>query len=149
MINKVSNMPANVSFKGVYFLPNITYMSKDNKLKTEVAAKLINKYFPQTDVFLGANNENDLTVLVQKKNMLVDLLDPEIIQHMDLSPKELVDMINLTTALTASHNSIWGKKIPMIQDKIEGLDSMTVSNIFEKIQKLAVNFNEKYADPKN
>lgn len=154
MINNVSNVQcqkkaSNLSFKGVYFLPNVTYMSEDNKLKTEVAAKLINKYFPQTDVFLGADNENDLTVLVQKKNNLTYLLDPEVISNMEISPSELVSLINLSTSLGAVHNDIWGKKNPAAQEKIKGVDKMSPFNIFMELKDIVIHFNEKYEDPKN
>ena len=86
MINKLNN----ISFKGVYFLSNIYDINPENRVKVAKTVQKIDDMFPENDVFLGANQNGDLTVQVQKTNPLKYLLDPDVMEKLDISFEQLV-----------------------------------------------------------
>lgn len=110
---------------------------------------MINKYFPENDVFLGSDENGELTIQIQKTNPLVHLLDPDVAQHINLSPKELVSMITAIVAMQEAHKNIWGEKTPTYTDKTTHLNSMSSCDLIMHLKDTILEFNEKYKDLSN
>ncbi len=140
---------SNISFKSVYLFPSINNLSKENKPKVQDGIKMINKYFPENDVFLGSDENGELTIQIQKTNPLVHLLDPDVAQHINLSPKELVSMITAIVAMQEAHKNIWGEKTPTYTDKTTHLNSMSSCDLIMHLKDTILEFNEKYKDLSN
>lgn len=140
---------SNISFKSVYLFPSINNLSEENKPKVHDGIKMINKYFPENDVFLGSDEKGELTIQVQKTNPLVHLLDPDVAQHINLSPKELVSMITAIVAMQEAHKNIWGETTPTFNDRTKNLNSMSCGDVVMHIKNTILEFNEKYKDLSN
>lgn len=140
---------SNISFKSVYLFPSINNLSKENKPKVQDGIKMINKYFPENDVFLGSDENGELTIQIQKTNPLVHLLDPDVAQHINLSPKELVSMITAIVAMQEAHKNIWGEKTPTCSGKTTNMNSMSNADVVMLLKGSISEFNEKYKEPLN
>ena len=106
MIQKTNN----ISFKSVFLFPSINNLAEQNRQKVDKGIKVTQDLFPQNDVFLGADEQGELTIQVQKTNPLKYLLEPDIAEHINLNPQEILALINVVTMLQASYDKLWNKK---------------------------------------
>lgn len=142
MINKLNN----ISFKGVYFLSNIYDINPENRVKVAKTVQKIDDMFPENDVFLGANQNGDLTVQVQKTNPLKYLLDPDVMEKLDISFEQLVALLNFNSASKSLNDFIWDKKRPIAFEQIENVENLDIDDLAAKIQDTVSMFNQKNKD---
>lgn len=145
MIQKTNN----ISFKSVFLFPSINNLAEQNHQKVDKGIKVTQDLFPQNDVFLGADEQGELTIQVQKINPLKYLLEPDIAEHIDLNPQEILALINVVTMLQASYDKLWNKKQPLLTDKTTHIDKMQDIEVIKKITDTVIDFNEKYQEPLN
>ena len=146
MINKINN---NISFKGVYFFPNINNMSEKNKSKAGVFAKIVRETFPCNDIFLGADECGELYMRVQKSNPLHLLMDEEIARRLNLSPIQLAHLINLLTDLKSAQNKIRGIQEPYVLDKTEHIDDLDELDLTYQFCRVIDLFNKTHKELEN
>ena len=145
MIQKTNN----ISFKSVFLFPSINNLAKQNRPKVDKGIKVTQDLFPQNDVFLGADEKGELTIQVQKANPLKYLLEPDVAEHINLRPQEILALINVVTMLQASYDKLWDKKQPLSTDKTIHIDKMQDIEVIKKITDTVIDFNEKYQEPLN
>ncbi len=145
MIQKTNN----ISFKSVFLFPSINNLAEQNRQKVDKGIKVTQDLFPQNDVFLGADEQGELTIQVQKTNPLKYLLEPDIAEHINLNPQEILALINVVTMLQASYDKLWNKKQPLLTDKTTHIDKMQDIEVIKKITDTVIDFNEKYQEPLN
>lgn len=145
MIQKTNN----ISFKSVFLFPSINNLAEQNRQKVDKGIKVTQDLFPQNDVFLGADEQGELTIQVQKINPLKYLLEPDIAEHINLNPQEILALINVVTMLQASYDKLWNKKQPLLTDKTTHIDKMQDIEVIKKITDTVIDFNEKYQEPLN
>lgn len=102
--------------------------------------------FPENDVFLGANQNGDLTVQVQKTNPLKYLLDPDVMEKLDISFEQLVALLNFNSASKSLNDFIWDKKRPIAFEQIENVENLDIEDLAAKIQDTVSMFNQKNKD---
>ena len=146
MLNKVNN---NISFKGVYFFPNINNMSDENKAKAGAFAKVAKQAFPQNDIFLASDNTGELYMRVHKANPLRLLLDQEIAAMMGMTTIQLAELINLVIAYKSAHDELWGKEDPYVVDKTENINDMDAMDISFQFCRIIDLFNKTHRDIAN
>ena len=139
MINKISN----VSFKGIYFLSNIQEIAPENQIKVAKTVQKIDEMFPENDIFLGSDNNGDLTVQVQKTNPLKYLFDTKVMEKMNVSVEQLAALLNFNAATKTLNDFIWNKKSPIEFKKIEDIEDLDIDDIAQKIQDTVSSFNQK------
>ena len=145
MINKTQN----VSFKQAIITPSIMNMKPVNVNKLDVAVELINKFFPQNDVFLGSNQQGELIYQIKKSEPLLALFDKEVLQKTKTNPAELAALINMCRIFKAIHNAAYDIKEQSMDFSTKNIDIMKRVEIARKIKNSLIEFNKKYPETKN
>ena len=99
--------------------------------------------FPENDIFLGSDNNGDLTVQVQKTNPLKYLFDTKVMEKMNVSVEQLAALLNFNAATKTLNDFIWNKKRPIEFKKIEDIEDLDIDDIAKKIQDTVSSFNQK------
>ncbi len=145
MIQKTNN----ISFKSVFLFPSINNLAEQNRQKVDKGIKVTQDLFPQNDVFLGADEKGELTIQVQRTNPLKYLLEPDVVECINLKPQDIFALINLAIIAQASHDKLWNKKQPLLTDKTDNINKMEDIEVIKKITDTVIDFNEKYKEPLN
>lgn len=145
MIDKTNN----VSFKGIYYVPSIKYLSDKNKEKVQDFIIAANSHFPDNDIFLSSDESGQVYMRAQKANPLHKLADTEIAAKMNITLPQLVDLINLTSALQSAHNKVWDIKEPYALDATKNIDEMDSMDLTFQFCRTIDLFNKTHKDLEN
>lgn len=138
MINKINN----ISFKGVFFDQSINNMKPANFEKLKLPVKMCSELYPDTDVFMGSDNKGELFVRVQKGEPLLNLLDDEVLDVINVSPKELVALVTAAIQAKYAHNSLYNIKEPFVTDCTKNIDELESVEIAYKLNRLIKDFRQ-------
>ena len=108
-MNKINN----ISFKRAAATPSLLNIEPSNAQKLDVAIEVINKYYPQNDVFLGADEKGELVYQIQKADPSIELFDTDVLTKTRTNPQELLSLINLARLYKTAYNTIHNIKEPV------------------------------------
>lgn len=140
MIQKTN---ANLSFKKAYILPSIENIKPENGRKVDAARKMIDFFFPENDVFIGADARGELNYHIEKNNKLMYLSEPEYYEKMNLNIDEFVDLVQFVNIFNYNHKALWGKTEILI-DKTKNLSKMSTLELLTQFSEKIDEFNKKY-----
>ncbi len=140
MINKVNN----ISFKRAIPTPSLLNVNLTNTKRLDVAIELINKFFPQNDVFLGADETGELVYQIQKADPYINLFDMDVLTKTRTNPQELISLVNLCRVYKAAYNTIHNIKVPAERYKTQNINKMSSVDIAKCVKSSLEEFNKKY-----
>lgn len=145
---KIMNKINNISFKRAAATPSLLNIEPSNAQKLDVAIEVINKYYPQNDVFLGADEKGELVYQIQKADPSIELFDTDVLTKTRTNPQELLSLINLARLYKTAYNTIHNIKEPVEKYKTKNIDRMTDLDIAKSINYSLLEFNKKYPPDK-
>ena len=140
MIQKTN---ANLSFKKAYILPSIENIKPENGRKVDTARKMIDFFFPENDVFIGADARGELKYHIEKSNKLMNLSEPDYCKEMNLDIDEFVNLVHFINLFNYSHKILWGKE-EILVDKTKNLSKMSTLELLTQFSEKIDEFNKKY-----
>ena len=143
-MNKVNN----ISFKRAAATPSFLNIKQSNAQKLDIAIEVINKYYPQNDVFLGADENGELVYQIQKADPYIELFNADVLMKTGINPQELQSLVYLCKLYKAAYNNIHDIKEPAERYKTKNIDKMTALDIAKSINYSLIEFNKKYPSEK-
>ena len=70
-------------------------IKQSNAQKLDIAIEVINKYYPQNDVFLGADENGELVYQIQKADPYIELFNADVLMKTGINPQELQSLVYL------------------------------------------------------
>ena len=149
MINKINNMSGNnISFKRVVPTPALLNMPQSNAEKLDMAIEMINKHYPQNDVFIGADDNGELVYQIQKADPSIELFNSDVLAKTKVNPQELATLLNLCKLYKAVYNRIHNIKEPVAKYKTNNIEKLSPQHIAMGIKYSLDEFNKKYPPEK-
>lgn len=140
MINKISNP----SFKATFIHPG-TYnnMSVDNRKKFKDIGECLNHLYGFTnDIIFFNNQNNDICYHIQQTHPVTKLLHPEFLKLFE-NKDEIIKHVNFTVLMKNLYNSLYGIKMPVLQNAINDFDNNSLEKITIQIIQDVEKFNKE------
>ncbi len=149
MINKINNTSGNnISFKRVFTTTSLANIDLPDLKRLDAAIELINKYYPQNDVFLGADETGELVYQIQQADPYIELFNADVLAKTKIDPKELLSVLKLCRLYKDVHNKIYNIKEPAERFSTIRINELSSEYIAMGIKCALDEFNKKYPPEK-